>query len=167
MDLCLFHIINYQCSTCQKFYIGETAQKISQRRKQHESDVRRMIKTNGIYEHLRQNPGHTINWDDQKVLLRENNWKLRKLKESILIEAWNPTKKMRSLMNLEKGLEIDSCWRAVAAEIRGSTKIIGRKVFFFAVQIQKSAIAKMEIWTKNLINLRIKNLNPEEDSIEG
>ena len=129
MDLCLFHIINYQCSTCQKFYIGETAQKISQRRKQHESDVRRMIKTNGIYEHLRQNPGHTINWDDQKVLLRENNWKLRNLKEAILIEAWNPTKKMRSLMNLEKGLAIDSCWKAVAAEIRKSTKIIGRKVF--------------------------------------
>ena len=38
-------VYGIQCSTCQKFYIGETAQKISQRRKQHESDVRRMIKT--------------------------------------------------------------------------------------------------------------------------
>ena len=41
-------VYGIQCSTCKKMYIGETGQKMCQRRKQHQSDVRRKIKTNGI-----------------------------------------------------------------------------------------------------------------------
>ena len=37
-----------ECSTCHMKYIGEISQKMSQRRKQHESDVRRKVKTNDI-----------------------------------------------------------------------------------------------------------------------
>ena len=54
-----------------------------QRRKQHESDVIRKIKTNGIYNHLRENPDHIIDWENQKVILKENGWQLRKIKYSV------------------------------------------------------------------------------------
>ena len=81
-------VYGIQCSTCKKMYIGETGQKICQRRKQHQSDVRRKIKTNGIYNHLKENPDRSINWENQKILMKEANWRLRKIKESILIDGF-------------------------------------------------------------------------------
>ena len=93
-------VYGIQCITCQKIYMGETGQKICQRIKQHESDVRRKVKTNGIYHHLKENPNHVIDWDNQKIIMKESDWRLRKIKESVLIDCWNPSTQIRSLMKI-------------------------------------------------------------------
>ena len=46
---------------------------------------------------------------------KENNWKGRKIKEAIYINALNPSSKM----NLEKGFELDPIWSEFNAEFRG------------------------------------------------
>ena len=115
-------VYKIECSTCKMKYIGETSQRMSKRRKQHESDVRRQIKTNGIYCYLKKNKDHIINWENQQALLFEKDWKLRKIKESIIIDALNPTTEMKMTMNLEKGMKIDPCWKAIAPEIRFESK---------------------------------------------
>ena len=43
---------------------------------------------------------------------REKHWMARKVKEAILINAVNPTKKIEAdgVLNLEKGYEVDPIW---------------------------------------------------------
>ena len=51
---------------------------------------------------------------------KENNWKGRKIKEAIYINALNPSNKMdpKKVMNLEKGFELDPIWSEFNAEFR-------------------------------------------------
>ena len=68
--------------------------------------------TNGIYDHLKNNEGHKVNWEKVKILDKEVNWKGRKIKESIYINSLNLTSKIdpSKLMNLEKGFDLDPIW---------------------------------------------------------
>ena len=81
--------------------LGETGQHYCDRRKQHKGDVKNKKATNGIYEHLKNNEGHKVNWEKVKFLDKEVNWKGRKIKESIYINSLNPTTKIdpSKLMN--------------------------------------------------------------------
>ena len=110
-----------ECETCGVHYVGETGQHFCERRKQHERDVRNKKSTSGIYDHLRNNEGHSVNWAKLKYLDKENNWKGRKIKEAIYINALNPSSKMdpKKVMNLEKGFELDPIWSEFNAEFRG------------------------------------------------
>ena len=73
---------------------------------QHQRDIRQKKLSNGFYDHLERNEGHEINWEKVRFLDKEKNWKGRKIKEAIYINAVVPTSLMneRKLMNLEKGL---------------------------------------------------------------
>ena len=53
-----------------------------------------------------------INWEKVRFLDKEKNWKGRKIKEAIYINAVVPISLMkeRKLMNLEKGHELDPIW---------------------------------------------------------
>jgi hypothetical protein len=110
-------VYSIACASCGKEYIGETSKTALERRKQHQSDVRRGVKTNGIFCHLEENPDHVIKWENQKILEKEQHWLIRKIKESIHIEIKNPGRKLNSIMNLERGISIDSCWKAITSEI--------------------------------------------------
>ena len=109
------------CMKCDLRYLGETGQHFCERMKQHERDVRNKKSTSGIYDHLRNNEGHSVNWAKLKYLDKENNWKGRKIKEAIYINALNPSSKMdpKKVMNLEKGFELDPIWSEFNAEFRG------------------------------------------------
>ena len=93
--------------------VGETGQHCCDRRKQHQGNVKNKKPTNGIYDHLKNNKGHKINWEKVNFLDKEDNWKGRKIKEAIYINSLNPTARIdpSKLMNLEKGFELDPLWK--------------------------------------------------------
>ena len=101
-----------ECETCGVHYVGETGQHYCDRRKQHQGDVKPKKPTNGIYDHLKNNKGHKINWEKVRFLDKEDNWKGQKIKEAIYINSLNPTARIdpSKLMNLEKGFELDPIW---------------------------------------------------------
>ena len=47
-----------------------------------------------------------------EILVKEDNWKGRKIKQAIYINSLNPTARIHpsKLMNLEKGFELDRIW---------------------------------------------------------
>ena len=51
---------------------------------------------------------------------REKHWIARKVKEAILINAVNPTKKIEAdgVLNLEKGYEVDPIWSGFNGDFR-------------------------------------------------
>ena len=103
-------------------YVGETSQHFCDRRKQHARDVVNKKETNGIYCHIKTHSSHQPDWDNFKFIDREKNWKSRKIKESLYINALNPTDFMHNVMNIEKGIAVNDCWMEFNTEIRGSIK---------------------------------------------
>jgi hypothetical protein len=112
----------FECKNCEKIYIGETSQPIIERRKQHMRDVRNGVLTNGIFDHLRTINSHEIEWKNFHILDHEKNWYTRKIKESIFIDLWNPTREISSIMNLEKGKVIEECWKGLHENLRSKAK---------------------------------------------
>ena len=112
-----------KCRTCDTPYIGESCQTFKARRSQHKSDVRRRVKTNGIYQHLKANRRHKIDWEDASFLDKEEHWHTRKLKESLYINAMNPAKEISEVMNLDKGYALNQCWDKFLSEIRGAMRV--------------------------------------------
>jgi hypothetical protein len=101
-----------ECETCGVQYIGETGQHFCDRRNQHQRDIRQKKLSNGFYDHLERNEGHVINWEKVRFSDKKKNWKGRKIKETIYINAVVPTSLMneRNLMYLEKGHALDLIW---------------------------------------------------------
>jgi hypothetical protein len=106
------------CGTCSNLYIGETGQHFEDRRNQHLRDVASKKKTNGFYDHLCHNKKHKIAWEKAVILDEEKRNFPRKIKESIYINAMNPSEKMNKLLNIEKGVNIQQCWMAFNENIR-------------------------------------------------
>ena len=62
---------------------------------------------------------HEIDWENQKFLISELDWRRRKIKEALFINGLNPQNQISdSIMNLEKGLEISACWKEFNPDIR-------------------------------------------------
>ena len=63
---------------------------------------------------------HTLDWDNRVFLDFEPHWRKREIKEALFIDCLNPVVTMmpRMLMNLEKGIEIASCWKEFNPHIR-------------------------------------------------
>ena len=83
--------------------------------------------SNGLYAHLKENKGHKINWEGFVYLDSERNWKRRKIKEALYINAVNPAEAMGSnkILNLEKGYDLDPVWSGFNEEYRN---IIAKKI---------------------------------------
>lgn len=114
------------CNSCNQRYLGETQQFFPSRRYQHEYAIRCKQKTNGIAQHILKNKKHTIDWENRVFLDFEPHWRKRKIKEALFIDCLNPgvTMMPHTLMNLEKGIEIASCWKEFNPHIR---KILSKK----------------------------------------
>ena len=63
------------CERCGVHYVGETGQHYCDRRKQHQRDVKNRKTTNGLYDHLKNNKEHKVNWEKVTYLDKEVNWK--------------------------------------------------------------------------------------------
>ena len=120
-------VYSIPCDTCRVRYVGETGQHFCDRRNQHQRDVKNKKPSNGLYAHLKENKGHKINWEGFVYLDSERNWKRRKIKEAIYINAVNPAEAMGSnkILNLEKGYDLDPVWSGFNEEYRN---IIAKKI---------------------------------------
>jgi len=110
------YIIN--CKSCEMKYIGETGQQFRTRKEQHKRDVKNKVSTNGIYNHLKHNKKHQIDWDGAVFIDRESHFMRRKIKESIYINALDASDKHTKIMNLEKGVYTNPCWNEFNSEVR-------------------------------------------------
>ena len=99
------------------------------RRSQHQRDVTHKKSSNGIYDHVKNNEGHQIDWGKVCFLDNEKNWRGRKIKEAIYINAVVPTNLVdgRKLMNLEKGYDLDKIWSEFNPDIRDRLKTTFKK----------------------------------------
>jgi hypothetical protein len=98
------------CQTCGMLYIGETSQRIEERKKQHMLDVDNRNSENGIFDHLKETKEHSIAWENMEVVTKESDWCRRKIAESLCINTLNPGMELTQVMNIEKGKKIDSRW---------------------------------------------------------
>ena len=61
--------------------------------------------TSGLYMHSKRGEGHLANWEKVMYVEREKHWTARKVKQPIVTNAVNLTKKIEAggILNLEKG----------------------------------------------------------------
>ena len=67
---------------------------------------------------MKNNIKHKIAWDDAVFIDREPHFMRRKIKESIYINALDPSEKRSKIMNLEKGIATNPCWNEFNSEVR-------------------------------------------------
>ena len=89
-------LFKYQikCDSCEGDYVGETARQLDIRLKEHMSRS-----SAAIYEHCVRE-GHKIRPENAKVLMSEDNFWKRKVKEVIEIRQRRPS------LNRDEGLEL-------------------------------------------------------------
>ena len=87
----IYHI---KCDSCEGDYVGETARQLDIRLKEHMSRS-----SSAIYEHC-EGEGHKIRPENTKVLMSEDNFWKRKVKEAIEIRQRRPS------LNRDEGLEL-------------------------------------------------------------
>ena len=86
---------NVPCASCPDFYVGETARALGRRFQEHSSTD----KESAVLEHIK-NSGHSLSFDDVRVLTTEPNYSARKIKEALEIYKAQPT------LNRDQGYEI-------------------------------------------------------------
>ena len=121
------------------------------RKYKHQYAVKCNQKTNGFAQHIHNNKKYTIDWDNQIFLDFESHWRKRKIKEALFIDSINPGKDIlpNKLMNIEKGIEISSCWK----EFNPHT----RKIFF--KKIQRSKLKQKNEFSRKEFRICMCNCN--------
>ena len=88
------------CDTCKIPYLGQTTKGTAVRVRQHQQNVRKGMTNSGIFVHLNNhNFEHSMNWQEPKILLKCNDFHIRNITESAIIQI---TKNRN--MNLSGGL---------------------------------------------------------------
>ena len=136
------------CKICKARYIGETSQKFLDRADQHQRCIRKQNRKNGFYMHIRKSLGRkhkikgceSMDWEGTVFLDSERYWKKRKIKESLYINAYDASNRLKGLMNLEKGCKIDPCWNmfndVIKEHISRKTKVVKKQ--------------EVSVWSKRL-----------------
>ena len=90
-------------------------------RPEHRSDIRLKKGTNSLFDHLKQNKDHQIDWGKTVILDEERVYFKRIVKESLYINAF----KDENLMNLQDGTPIDplELWSRFNSAIRKCTRL--------------------------------------------
>ena len=97
------------CKDCDMYYIGETGRHLSVRLNEHKANARnKTINMSGLSQHIVQ-CNHEVEWDDVKILCRENDFKKRKFQEAIAIKndinrAMNKKEDVKVISNIWENL---------------------------------------------------------------
>ena len=75
-----------QCSQCDADYTGETKRNIPYRMEEHTDPTTDSL----VARHTVENPGHTFNIDNPKILAFEHKLCKRKIKEALFIQKKKP-----------------------------------------------------------------------------
>jgi len=93
-------------------YYGESIH-FNERIEDHKGNVRRHeYGKSAIARHVIRNRGHTIVWENSKLIMKENNNYLRKIKEGLIIQQTD-----KPLMNIDKGLVLSNGWKKIVPNI--------------------------------------------------
>ena len=79
-------IYEIPCNDCDKCYRGETARWMMERMKEHKRDIQNMKVKNCVSKHFLED-GHLPNFKQKKILAKESNWMLRRIKENLYIRS--------------------------------------------------------------------------------
>ena len=90
--------------------------------------------------HLQEHKDHYIQWQEVSYLEHEEDWKKRKIKEALCINAMDS----KEIMNLEKGFEINPCW-TLTSEILLRKKESRKPKFSSACIFLKFCIFEMAV----------------------
>ena len=90
------------CVEFSATHIGETGRTLKARTAEHRRAVKNKGPKNGIAVHV-QKTAPTINWQEARVLAREDNWERRVLEALEIQQRW-------PMMNLDAGLIVDTSW---------------------------------------------------------
>ena len=75
-------IYRLDCNDCDEIYIGESNRNLSKRMYEHENNVRNHNQNSLVFQHVANSGNHKINWDNPKVIDKNDHWKKRKFIES-------------------------------------------------------------------------------------
>ena len=95
-------IYRIPCVDCDNIYIGETGRPFHVRLKEHQRAVTQGDRRNANAVH-HMDKDHRIDWNNAKIVKREEKWKERKILESIYIKS-------NSTFNLDSGFPLDQIW---------------------------------------------------------
>ena len=107
--------------------------------------MKNKVSTNGIYNHLKHNKKHQIDWDGAVFIDRESDFMRRKIKESIYINALDASDKHTKIMNLEKGVHTNPCWNEFNSEVR---KILKQWEARWGHYLQADQETTLGVWVK-------------------
>ena len=80
---------------------------------EHKKAIKSKDPLNGIAVHV-QKTAHNINWQEARILARDNNWGKRRVLEALEIQQRRP------MMNLDAGLLLDRSWTPFVRPRSGS-----------------------------------------------
>ena len=83
------------CSSCDDFYVGETARSLGKRFEEHAATD----KESAVLEHLKAS-GHSVSFEDVRVLVSEPHYHQRKVREALEIFKRRPS------LNRDQGYEV-------------------------------------------------------------
>ena len=106
-------VYSIPCADCSATYIGETGRTLKVRMAEHKRVVKSKDPLNGIAVHV-QKTAHNINWQEARILARENNWGRRRVLEALEIQQRRPK------MNLDAGQLLDGSWTPFVRPRSGS-----------------------------------------------
>jgi len=102
-------VYRIDCTTCQETYIGETARALGIRLKEHKNVT--ATKKTAVGEH-QVNGNHVMDWDNVRIVKREDNTWKRKIKEALVIQETNPK------INQDAGAEIPPIYKRLLSRGR-------------------------------------------------
>ena len=95
-------VCSIPCAECSVNYTEETGRTLKLRIVEHKREVKSKDPKNGITVHV-QKTAHIINWQEARILAREDNWG-RRILEALEIQQRRP------MMNLDADLNLDLSW---------------------------------------------------------
>lgn len=97
------------CLDCNKSYVGQTNRRISVRKQEHVHSVRNHQTTSSLFQHMKAT-GHSIDFDNTKMLANIEHYKSRTIREAIEIE-----KRPQNLNKRDDTQRLPPAWKPALA----------------------------------------------------
>ena len=101
-----------ECSNCCVKCISETGQTLKERDILHKSDIKTGKEKSAIYTHISNNKGHAIDWENQTIIDKENNFIKRRMK------VFYPDIRKSIRKNLKNSMDSKEVERSMGAHIQ-------------------------------------------------